>query len=727
MLINGFSIKDTSIFKINFSSSFTLAPSRDTVFTISFKPGSPIAYVDTLRTIGNVSAMLRLTGLGTAPFVFFSPVTYDFGQQKLGTPIVTGVKLKNTGNGSLNVTNITIAPDTVFKVTSSKNFSVSPGDSTNISIQFLPTAENSYIDTLKVFSNTNTSSFVLKGTGTQLVVGFNQTTVGSTINFGSAATVTIKPSAFIDASGFARLFYKQGGAAVFDSVDMAVNLTDTTYAAQIPAGIIGPRGVAYYIKVKFSNVVRTSPSINPVTAPYTINVQMDAGILTAQNQPTGKNVTDYRIISIPLDVQVGTPDSVLKNFGIGGKEWTLFRWQNGTYIQYNATGFQNFTPGSAYWFITTRADKLKSGSGHSVPIHQSFSIDLQTNWNMIGNPFAFNVAWSDVVKSGNVGPLWKQDISSGHSDYVQSPVLKPWEGYFVKNSNSTVESILIPPIENTVLSKLPKIGESAEAGTFQKGEWQINIRTRSGSAADYHNYIGMLSDAENAFDPYDLEESPRQPLEYLKLYFPHPDWNQRSENYGYDFRKLNPDGCVWDFEVNTNSPDEKVYMEFSGMEFVPSEFQLRLIDKDLQTVKNLHEEDSYIFAALNGKEITRHFRLIVGTVNFIQQNDLDINSIPTQFDLSQNFPNPFNPTTTIKYALPFRSRVEIKIYNILGQEVKTLVSGDMPAGFHLAIWDSKNNINEPVSSGIYIYRIVTESLDGFKQRYVKSKKMLLIK
>ena len=70
--------------------------------------------------------------------------------------------------------------------------------------------------------------------------------------------------------------------------------------------------------------------------------------------------------------------------------------------------------------------------------------------------------------------------------------------------------------------------------------------------------------------------------------------------------------------------------------------------------------------------------------------------------LFQNYPNPFNPTTTIRYNLSKTSEVELKIYNILGQVVQTLVSEKQPAGEKSVVWDARDNTGQMVSSGIYI-------------------------
>jgi len=73
-------------------------------------------------------------------------------------------------------------------------------------------------------------------------------------------------------------------------------------------------------------------------------------------------------------------------------------------------------------------------------------------------------------------------------------------------------------------------------------------------------------------------------------------------------------------------------------------------------------------------------------------------SIVENYALSQNYPNPFNPSTTIEFALPKDSKVEIKIYNILGVQMATLYSGNQTAGYHQVVWDAAT-----FSSGVYFY------------------------
>jgi hypothetical protein len=94
--------------------------------------------------------------------------------------------------------------------------------------------------------------------------------------------------------------------------------------------------------------------------------------------------------------------------------------------------------------------------------------------------------------------------------------------------------------------------------------------------------------------------------------------------------------------------------------------------------------------------------------------------VPQEFGLQQNYPNPFNPETSIRFQLPEDSHVSLKIFNMLGQEVRTLASEPLTAGFYNLRWDGRNAAGLRVASGVYIYQIRAGD-------FVASRKMLLLK
>jgi hypothetical protein len=79
--------------------------------------------------------------------------------------------------------------------------------------------------------------------------------------------------------------------------------------------------------------------------------------------------------------------------------------------------------------------------------------------------------------------------------------------------------------------------------------------------------------------------------------------------------------------------------------------------------------------------------------------------VPAAFTLSQNVPNPFNPTTTIAFTLPVSGMAKLSVYNVLGQEIRTLLSGNLAAGNHSVVWNGIDDSGRAVTSGVYFYRL----------------------
>jgi flagellar hook assembly protein FlgD len=94
--------------------------------------------------------------------------------------------------------------------------------------------------------------------------------------------------------------------------------------------------------------------------------------------------------------------------------------------------------------------------------------------------------------------------------------------------------------------------------------------------------------------------------------------------------------------------------------------------------------------------------------------------LPDAFSLSQNYPNPFNPETVIKYALPEDCHVELTIYNILGQKVKTLINQSQVAGYKTVHWNGRDDEGNELASGVLFYKIKTP-------KYSETKKMILLR
>lgn len=110
-----------------------------------------------------------------------------------------------------------------------------------------------------------------------------------------------------------------------------------------------------------------------------------------------------------------------------------------------------------------------------------------------------------------------------------------------------------------------------------------------------------------------------------------------------------------------------------------------------------------------------------GPVFSITATDVtEIEVLPTEYSLSQNYPNPFNPETTIKFTLPQKQNVSLKIYDVLGREIKSLIQGEFNAGVHTSRWNGTDNFGAKVATGIYFYRLEAGT-------FTQTNKMILLK
>lgn len=139
---------------------------------------------------------------------------------------------------------------------------------------------------------------------------------------------------------------------------------------------------------------------------------------------------------------------------------------------------------------------------------------------------------------------------------------------------------------------------------------------------------------------------------------------------------------------------------------------------------NYHLFDAFGFPMF-GSMSSSSYHLSGGKAIGTNVNSLSGKEVPDDFNLQQNYPNPFNPHTTIRFELPEPATVEIVLYNVMGQKVKTLFNQKVAAGFHQCIWDGLNDAGEDVGSGTYIFIIRGKSNSNVS--FQDSKKMTLVR
>lgn len=159
------------------------------------------------------------------------------------------------------------------------------------------------------------------------------------------------------------------------------------------------------------------------------------------------------------------------------------------------------------------------------------------------------------------------------------------------------------------------------------------------------------------------------------------------------------------------------------------EVERRLQGNEYQTIGFIEgkgtttEAQNYSFTDVRLASGTYSYRLkqidFDGTVSYSSSIEVEVTQ-PVEFSLSQNYPNPFNPTTTINFSLAANARVELKVFDVLGQEVVTLINQQMESGYHEVLLNAAQ-----YSSGVYFYRIEANGIDG--KNFTSVKKMILTK
>jgi len=396
------------------------------------------------------------------------------------------------------------------------------------------------------------------------------------------------------------------------------------------------------------------------------------------------------------------------------KKWRFFHYntQSSTYDEFPDT--DEFSPGKAFWLIVKDHDKIiDSGIGTSVPCDSPFVIPLQRGWNDIANPFNFVIDWNNIsVRSGNI-----QDIMGPYTYeerwLIPSEIVKilPWKGYSIYTEYNDL-SLFIPAIESS--DGLNKSGEKPCSNV----QWQLIIEATCQQAQDAANIIGCAEQASTEWDRMDYLEPPSIGS-YISLSFPHDNWDRFPGCYTTDFRPEFNIGEIWDFKIKTNIENSEVKLQIQNTQAIPSRFKVLMYDISGYQKINISDTSLYSFKSHPNVSV-RFFKLVVGIPEFVREIDNEIPLAPDNFHLAQNYPNPFNLGTQIRYQLPKKTTLNLTIFNLLGQEIKTLVSEEQEIGYYNVQWNGRDNYNRDVGAGIYILRMRAGD-------FVQIKKMILIK
>ncbi|MBN1396554.1 MAG: T9SS type A sorting domain-containing protein [Bacteroidetes bacterium] len=444
--------------------------------------------------------------------------------------------------------------------------------------------------------------------------------------------------------------------------------------------------------------------------------------------------TAYRMISVPYNLANKRPANLLNSFGdhaengVSYVKWRFQRYASGQYQDYDQFSTQNaVTPGAVFFLIVKDQGPQITVQGESLnrsDVMYNTGISLQNGWNLVGNPFTVQHSLNDLeffpTATPSVGGTIRQfayysgsgTVSGWDTSRVSINSIKPWSGValFV-NSAGTLRFSSAAQRSGLPKPAVQKItGVSGPDWTLAINAYRPEIGMRCEGST-----IGLAKGASEGDDAYDSYIPPIVGDKNVEVYFKNADGAMLR-----DIRPLSKEGSIWEMKVVTGDANARVNLQWnSDLNLPDPAFEAYLIDTDQKTAHNLKQIRSL---EINSGDGIRSFRVVIGKKSFIEVNNAGVAIIPSSVKLYANYPNPFNPETVIRYSLPesYESyTVELKVFNVLGQEIATLVNERKSSGYYEAKFNGANQ-----SSGIYFYQL---SVTGANKTYREIKKMVLMR
>jgi hypothetical protein len=465
----------------------------------------------------------------------------------------------------------------------------------------------------------------------------------------------------------------------------------------------------------------------------------------------------YRMLAVPITASPSTT-TLFAPLGTAGVDWMAWKYTGGSenngYQAGHITPF-SFEParGVAAWVGTVNPDKVLTVTGNTSQLsnfyHQSdvagkrylYEITLHAGWNQVGIPFNFSRNWDrSTISSTKTGGI--DDISDriywftgGKSAYSFASLdatvpnqdvfatswngsgipdnalvwngwpgsLDPWGGYWIYSNREGAKMYIDPTTPGKGVLPVTPTAPSVE----MPYNWSVKVMPEAGGVFGTAKFAGIVSDATDGIDRYDVMDLPALPGQIARLSF-----ITETGDYLQDM-KAPADEMFWNFKVNSavNTP---VTLRFDASA-VPSEYRtVMLIDIVTDATTDLRKVASY---AYKPSDALRNFKLIISKAH------PETYIVPKHSVLLQNYPNPFNPETWVPYRLSTAGDVTINIYNVAGQLVRTLELGHREAGSYTvkertAYWDGRNVTGERVASGVYFYNIQSGSFHAIKRMVI---------
>ena len=432
------------------------------------------------------------------------------------------------------------------------------------------------------------------------------------------------------------------------------------------------------------------------------------------------------LISIPTQLDKNTIDDVFYDtFGeIDKNKFVIWEYSNGEYLEPT-----EILPGISYWIYQKVGEECDFVLGSGVVSDvDTLKWVLKPGWNMVGNPYPFGFDMGDVDQTLFCGPLDYSD-NDGWSDYKTT--IAPFGGYIICNKSDSTVVLTATGESSTQLNRIFSQDQSKNkskhkghiSGVKQQKLFRAQISFTTAQFSDNNNYIGLHPLAQKEFDRFDNITEPPLPNddEKIKLDLLMDLGLDETKYLLQDIKYSGDSTFTWHGFLHPNNNKEKVTLSVAFEGEADIDNKMIMVDRSNGDKFNLLNQNYFHLKKGHTNTLGRKFTILYGPSSWVDfQVDELIASIPTDYILGQNYPNPFNPITSINYQIPTDQRVRLSVYNILGQQVASLVNKEQFAGKYTVRWNGVTDQFTNVSSGTYFYVLETTN-------FRKVRKMALLK
>ena len=411
----------------------------------------------------------------------------------------------------------------------------------------------------------------------------------------------------------------------------------------------------YHYSIEATNINGTVYSPDATFKTYLLSLNLNTTFTF--NDATQQN--SYRMIGLPgvnnlLISQVVT--------GTNKKDWDAY-YDNGDTQDYleefdGSTKF-NFIPGRGFWILS----KNPIAINQSVPpvglsADNTFLIEIHPGWNIISNPFETHVNWFDIINQNELNPNEVIYYWNG-STYTNPSTFETYKGYYFNSIVTSRTSLKIP---YSFIGKISKddLSKNVDDRTF------IKLSLLSGKEEISNIIAGINPLSKNDFDNFDYFAPPGD-FANVRIHIENNNLSLPYKQLSVDYRPEIKEGQLYNLKIK-NASKHNINLISRGLENFP-DYEVYLLDGNLNRFYNLKYKNVICISPVH---INSDYKLLIGNKDFI--NSIKRDYIPNGYFLYQNYPNPFNSSTIIKYQIPDNNAfVELKIFNILGKEIMTLV------------------------------------------------------